>query len=127
MKVFVTGATGFVGQAVVGELRRRNHEVVGLVRDAHKGQALEQCAVTFLVGDMFKPESYEGAVPTVDAVIHTAQYSIQGRLTRKKFAQIEQADMLMTRTLARACLAHNKKLLYTSGVFNYGDHGRVDY
>lgn len=123
MKVFVTGATGFVGKAVIKALRVRDHEVVGLVRDANKGQALEQLGVTLVVGDMLKPASYEGVVPTVDAVIHTAQYGIQGRFTRKKFEQIEQADVLMTRTLARACLAHDKKLLYTSGIFNYGDHG----
>jgi nucleoside-diphosphate-sugar epimerase len=123
MKVFVTGATGFVGQAVVRALREKNHEVVGLVRDATRGQGLEQLGVTLVVGDMLKPATYEGVVPTVDAVIHTAQYGIQGRFTRKKFKQIEQADMLMTRTLSRACLAHNKRLLYTSGVFNYGDHG----
>ncbi len=123
MKVFVTGATGFVGTAVINALHERDHEVVGLVRDANKGQALEQLGVTLVVGDMLKPASYEGVVSTVDAVIHTAQYGIQGRFTRKKFEQIEQADVLMTRTLARACLAHNKKLLYTSGVFNYGDHG----
>lgn len=123
MKVFVTGATGFVGNAVIKALHARDHEVVGLVRDANKGRALEQLGITLVVGDMLKPASYEGVVPTVDAVIHTAQYGIQGRFTRKKFEQIEQADVLMTRTLARACLAHDKKLLYTSGVFNYGDHG----
>ncbi len=123
MKVFVTGATGFVGKAVIKALHQRDHEVVGLVRDANKGQALEQFGVTLVVGDMLKPASYEGVVSTVDAMIHTAQYGIQGRFTRKKFEQIEQADVLMTRTLSRACLAHDKKLLYTSGVFNYGDHG----
>lgn len=122
MKVFVTGATGFVGQAVVRELRRREHEVVGLVRDATKGQALEQLGVRPVVGDMLQPATYEGVVPAVDAAIQAAQYGIQGRFTRKKFRQIEQTDVLMTRTLARACLAHGKKLLYTSGVFNYGDH-----
>ena len=122
MKVFVTGATGFVGKAVVKALRQRDHEVVGLVRDLNKGQTLEHLGVTLAVGDMLKPDTYEGIVATVDAVIHTAQYGIQGRFTRKKFEQIEQGDVLMTRTLARACLAHDKKLLYTSGVFNYGDH-----
>ncbi|HYB00651.1 MAG TPA: NAD-dependent epimerase/dehydratase family protein [Ktedonobacteraceae bacterium] len=123
MKVLVTGATGFVGQAIVRALRRREHAVVGLVRDAHKGQALEQLGAMLVVGDMLEPASYDGVVPAVDAVIQAAQYGIQGRLTRKKFAQIEQADVFMTRTLARACLAHDKTLLYTSGVFNYGDHG----
>lgn len=123
MRVFVTGATGFVGKAVVKALRQRDHEVIGLVRDENKGQMLEQLGATFTIGDMLKPDSYEGIVSTVDAVIHTAQYGIQGRFTRQKFKQIEQADVLMTSTLAQACLQHGKKLLYTSGVFNYGDHG----
>ena len=123
MKVFVTGATGFVGTAVIKALLMRDHEVVGLVRDMNKCQSLERLGVTLAVGDMLKPDSYAGIVATVDAVIHTAQYGIQGRLTRKKFEQIEQADVLMTRTLSQACLAHDKKLLYTSGVFNYGDCG----
>ena len=43
------------------------------------------------IGDMLKLSSYEGVVSTVDAVIHTAQYAIQGRFTRKKLEQIEQA------------------------------------
>ena len=123
MRVFVTGATGFVGKAVIKALRERDHEVVGLVRDVNKGHVLEPLGVTLVVGDMLKPASYEEVVPTVDAVIHTAQYGVQGRFTRKKFDQVEQADVLMTRTLSQACLAHGKKLLYTSGVFNYGDHG----
>jgi nucleoside-diphosphate-sugar epimerase len=123
MKVFVTGATGFVGQAVIKALLQRGHEVTGLVRDTNKGQALAQLGVTLALGDMLEPASYVDIVPTVDAVINTAQYGIKGRFTRKKFELIEQADVLMTRTLARACLAHDKKLLYTSGVFNYGDHG----
>lgn len=123
MKIFVTGATGFVGNAVIKALLQRNHEVVGLVRDANKGRALEQLGVTLVVGDMLEPDSYVGVVPTVDVVVHTAQYGIHGRLTNKKFAQIEQADLLMSQTLARASLAHDKKMLYTSGIFNYGDHG----
>jgi NADH dehydrogenase len=57
MKVFVTGATGFVGKAVIKALRARDHEVVGLVRDANKGRALEQLGVTLAVGDMLKPAS----------------------------------------------------------------------
>jgi nucleoside-diphosphate-sugar epimerase len=123
MKIFVTGATGFVGKAVIRALRQRDHEVVGLVRHASRGQGLEQLGVTPVVGDMLQPASYEGVVATVDAVIHTAQYGIKGRFTAKKLQQIEQADALMTRTLSRVCLTHDKKMLYTSGAFNYGDHG----
>jgi nucleoside-diphosphate-sugar epimerase len=50
---------------------------------------------------MLNPASSAGAVSTVDAVIHTAQYGIQGRFTHKKLQQIVQADVLMARTLSR--------------------------
>ncbi len=121
MRVFVTGATGFVGKAIVKALLQRKHEVVGLVRDAKKAKALEQLGVTLVVGDMLEPGSYEKAVPTVDSVIHAAQYPIQGRFTKQKIQQMGQADILMTQTLSQACLLHNKKFVYTSSTLTYGD------
>jgi nucleoside-diphosphate-sugar epimerase len=122
MRVFVTGATGFVGKAIVKALLKREHEVVGLVRDAKKANALEKLGVTLVVGDMLEPASYEHVVPTVDGVIHAAQYPIQGRFTKQKIGQMEQADILMTRTLSQACLQHNKTFVYTSSTLTYGDH-----
>ena len=122
MRVFVTGATGFVGKAIVKALLHRKHEVLGLVRDAQKAKSLEQLGVTLVVGDMLQPASYENVVPTVDGVIHAAQYPIQGRFTKQKVGQMEQADILMTRTLAQACLQHDKKFVYTSSTLAYGDH-----
>ena len=122
MRVFVTGATGFVGKAIVMALLQRKHEVVGLVRDVRRGKSLEQPGVTLVAGDMLEPASYEKVVPTVDAVVHAAQYPIQGRFTKQKVNQMEQADILMTRTLAQACLQHDKKFVYTSSTLTYGDH-----
>jgi len=122
MRVLVTGATGFVGKAIVKVLLQRGHAVVGLVRDAKKGKALEQLGVTLVVGDMLEPASYERVVPTVDSVIHAAQYPIQGRFTQQKVKQMEQADKLMTQVLSQACLLHEKKFLYTSSSLTYGDH-----
>lgn len=58
MKVFVTGATGFVGKSVVKALRQREHEVVGLVRDASKGKALEQLGVTLAAESEAYGETY---------------------------------------------------------------------
>ncbi|GAC1497844.1 MAG: NAD-dependent epimerase/dehydratase family protein [Ktedonobacteraceae bacterium] len=123
MRIFVTGATGFVGNAIVKALLERKHEVLGLVRDARKAKSLEQSGVTLVVGDMLEPASYEHIVPTVDGVIHAAQYPIQGRFTKQKVGKMEQADILMTRTLAKACLQHGKKFVYTSSTLAYGDHG----
>ncbi len=122
MRVFVTGATGFVGKAIVKALLERKHEVLGLVRDAKKAHSLEQLGVTLVVGDMLEPATYEGVVPTVDGVIHAAQYPIQGRFTKQKIQQMEQADVLMTQTLSQACLQHDKKFVYTSSTLTYGNH-----
>lgn len=123
MRVFVTGATGFVGNAIVKALLQRNHEVVGLVRDVSRGKSLEKLGVTLVAGDMLEPASYEQVVPTVDGVIHAAQLPIQGRFTMPKVKTMEQADILMTQVLSKACLEHDKKFLYTSSTLAYGDQG----
>ena len=86
-------------------------------------QDLEAAGASLAVGDMLDSASYRHLVADVDAVVHTAQYATSGRLTRKKMAAMQRADRLMTETLARACVEHGKKLIYTSGCFNYGDHG----
>lgn len=121
MRVFVTGATSFVGKAIVKALLQRRHEVVGLVRDAKRAKDLEPLGVTPVIGDMLEPTTYENVVPTVDGVIHAAQYPIQGRFTRQKIGRMKRADTLMTQVLSQACLAHDKKFVYTSSTLTYGD------
>jgi uncharacterized protein YbjT (DUF2867 family) len=52
MTELVTGATGFVGNAVLVALRERNHAVVGLVRKPNKAKRLETAGARIAVGDM---------------------------------------------------------------------------
>ena len=123
MNVFGTGATGFVGKAVVKELLTQGHQVTGLIRDPAKAASLIQQGMTPQVGEMNSPQTYVPIVPTVDAVIQTAQLSTKGRFTNANKAKINEADEAMTLALAKACIQHDKVLIYTSGCFNYGDHG----
>lgn len=123
MTVLVTGATGFVGGAVVGALRERGHAVVGLVRNPTKANRLEAVGAQIAVGDMLEPDSYMHLVPEVDAVVQAAQYGTSGRIDRRTVERIKEADETMSLALARACIDHGKRLVYTSGCFNYGDRG----
>lgn len=123
MRVLVTGATGFVGSAVVRALRADGHEVTGLVRDPARAQAVAATGARLHRGDMLDPSSYVPLVSDVDAVVHAAQLAVPARLTAARSRRLFDADALMTRTLATACREHGRRLLYTGGCFDWGDHG----
>lgn len=123
MHILVTGATGFVGSAVVEALLDAGHSITGLVRNPSKAKALQDRGMQIAVGDMLNPDSYTPLVKDVDGVIQAAQHSVSGRMTNNKVAQINHADSVMTLALANACIQHDKLLIYTNGCFGYGDHG----
>lgn len=123
MHVFVTAGTGFVGSAVIRALLERGHAVTALVRNPTKAEPIKALGARLVVGDMHQPSTYVPAVNVADAVIHCAQLTVTGRLTRRAIAQINQADAIMTRALAEACLVQDKPFIYTNGYFSYGDHG----
>jgi len=123
VRVLVTGATGFVGSAVVRALRADGHEVTGLVRDPARASDLAAAGATLHRGDMLDPTSYVPLVADVEAVVHAAQLATPGRLTPARSRQLFDADALMTRSLADACVQHGRRLVYTGGCFDWGDHG----
>ena len=123
MRILVTGATGFVGGGVVRALLADGHEVHGLVRDPGAASALRRDGIILHVGDMRQPATYAPIVGQVDAVVQAAQLSTSGRVTRARAAQVFAAEHTMTTALAQACLEHGRRLLYTGGCFDWGDHG----
>ncbi len=70
MQVFVTGATGWVGRAVVAELRAHGHAVRGLARSAEKGQALAAMGASVLAGTLDDLDALHAAAQQSDAVAH---------------------------------------------------------
>ena len=72
MKVFITGATGFIGSAIVTELLEAGHEVLGLVRSEEGARSLRAIGADVHFGNLYDIESICKGAAAADAVIHTA-------------------------------------------------------
>lgn len=116
MRIFVTGATGYVGRAVVKALVRAGHQVTGLVRSAERAELLEQLSATPLRGNLMQPASYRAAAAEHDAIIHVGfDHGPAGA----------SIDRTAVDTLVEAARATTKltTLIYTSGVLCLGNTG----
>ncbi len=113
-RIFVTGASGYLGQAVAARLARAGHEVLGLTRRPAHTAALERAGVKPVVGDLATPESFLGALKNCDAVVHAAADA---------HARAERDQSALEACRAAAQDGRVRRLLYTSGVWVHGDTG----
>lgn len=115
MRIFVTGATGYIGSAVVRELVDADHRVIGLTRLAEKAAYLRGLGVEPVVGDLRDTASYRDAVMTADALIHLAAEDSEARPAVDRTA----VDALLDGAGAGAA----RVVVYTSGCFVLGETG----
>ncbi len=120
--ILVTGATGFIGGAVTRLLLASGYQVIGLAHNPGRARELDRLGARVAEADMRSPETFESLVAQADAVVHAAQLKIRRPISAGRVRRMAAADEVMTSALARACSAQEKRFLYTSGCFIYGDH-----
>ncbi len=111
MRVFVTGATGWVGSAVIEELRGAGHTVVGLARSEQSAAALASAGIEVKPGSLEDLESLKAGASAADAVIHTAFNHDFSR-----FAENGAVERTAIDALGAALAGTGKPLVVTSGV-----------
>jgi len=121
MKVFVTGATGFVTGTVTLQLLARGDEVRALVRDASRAQTLARAGVDLFTGDLSDGAALNRGMAGVDAVIHGAAMYEVGIPPSRRPAMLA-ANVTGTEHVLEAALnAGVKRVAYISSVVVFGN------
>jgi nucleoside-diphosphate-sugar epimerase len=111
MKVFLTGATGYIGSAVAERLRASGHEVSALARSDASAAKLAATGIRGVPGDFGDPRSITGAAREADGVISLAT------------TYDPAIDGPAIEAILDALFGSNKPFIYTSGIWSHGDTG----
>jgi len=119
-RIFVTGATGYVGGAVAARLARQGHRVFGLTRRRERAASLEASGIVPVIGDLIRDDGWRGVLQNCDVAVHLAFDADDGP------AQADQAALDAIRVAALD--GRVRRVLYTSvlHVHGHGIDGHAD-
>jgi nucleoside-diphosphate-sugar epimerase len=117
MHIFVTGATGYIGSAVLDALIRGGHQVTAMARDKEKAERLAARGATPVVSDISTPKRFLPAVKAADAVVYAAADTSPKRVAIEKQAL---ETMLGAQAQASQVDGKARTFIYTSGVWVLG-------
>jgi nucleoside-diphosphate-sugar epimerase len=116
MRVFVTGASGHIGSAVVAELRSAKHHVVGLARSEASAERIRVAGAEVLRGDLDDLAGLVAAARSADGVIHLGyKHDLAFGGTPDGFVKAAEHDVRVVQTIGEALAGSNKPFVSTSG------------
>src|SRR6185295_14208141 len=121
MRIFLTGATGYIGAAVLDALVRGGHEVTALVRDNEKARRVAKRGAHPVVGNLADPESFRSSADAQDGYVHAAYDSSSSRGPAIEQAALETIIAAAKRPRTAGAAAPARRfVIYTSGSWILG-------
>ena len=120
MRIFLTGATGYIGAAVLDALVRGGHDVTALVRNNEKARSVAKRGGHPVIGNLAEPESLRAAADAQDGYVHAAYDTRSGRGPSIEQVALETIIAAAKRPRTAGSGSPKRFIIYTSGVWILG-------